>query len=213
MISVVGIGPGHPDYITPIALKKIQSADVIIGGRRQLKMCEGVSCTKILFDGKLDLEKALANPGNVVVLASGDPTIYGILDKILSLRKKEEIEVISGISCIQYMLGKLKMPMKDVCVISLHGREQELIKKVEEYKSVAVLTDKIHSPCCIAQSLRQAGIVDVKIYVGENLSYENEKIREFSVEELAESTQNFDLNVVVITRCGSMDSASLTSFL
>lgn len=213
MITVVGIGPGHPDYITPIALKKIQSADVIIGGRRQLKMCEGVSCTKILFDGKLDLEKALDNPGNVVVLASGDPAIYGILDKVLSLRKKEEIEVIPGISCIQYILGKLKMPMKNVCVISLHGREQELIEKVKQYKSVVVLTDKIHTPCYTAQSLKQAGIVDVNIYVGENLSYENEKIREFSVEALAESTQNFDLNVVVITRCGSMDSAYRTSFL
>ena len=36
-ICVVGIGTGNPDYILPVALKKISEADVLIGGSRSLE--------------------------------------------------------------------------------------------------------------------------------------------------------------------------------
>ena len=85
--------------------------------------------------------------------------------------------------------------------------------KVIQYKTVAVLTDRQRNPQYIARKLRQEGIFNVNIYVGQNLSYENEIIDYFSVKELSESTENFDLNVVVITRCGNTDSASPTSFI
>ena len=36
-IIVVGIGPGSPDYLLPIALKKIKNAKVLVGSARALR--------------------------------------------------------------------------------------------------------------------------------------------------------------------------------
>jgi len=36
--SVVGIGPGHLDYLLPISLKAIENAELLIGGRRHLDL-------------------------------------------------------------------------------------------------------------------------------------------------------------------------------
>ena len=213
MISVVGLGPGHTDYITSAVLKRIQRADVLIGGSRQLQLFKDVSCKKILFTNQLDLSYALNHPGNVVVLASGEPGLYGILDKVLEYRKREEIEVIPGVSSVQYMMAKLAMSMKGMAVVSLHGRNQDLELKIMQHKTIAVLTDRQHNPQYIARKLQQEGILDVHIYVGQNLSYENETIESFSVKELSESTKDFNLNVVVITGCGNTDSAFPMSFL
>jgi cobalt-precorrin-7 (C5)-methyltransferase len=213
LISVVGIGPGHPDYITPFALKRIRKADVLIGGRRQLKLFEHIPCEKIIFKNEINFDKALNHPGNVVVLASGEPGLYGILDLVLKYRRREDIDVIPGISSIQYMMARLAIPMKDMTVVSIHGREGDLTAKAMQFKTIVVLTDREHNPQYIAQKLKKNDIIDVTIYVGQNLSYEDEIIESFSVEKLSKSKRNFGLNVVVITRCGNMDLASQMSSL
>ena len=33
-LKIIGLGPGHPDYILPIALKEIAAAEVILCGTR-----------------------------------------------------------------------------------------------------------------------------------------------------------------------------------
>lgn len=34
--TIVGMGPGHPDFVLPIASRMLDEADMIIGGRRHL---------------------------------------------------------------------------------------------------------------------------------------------------------------------------------
>ena len=42
--------------------------------------------------------------------------------------------------------------------------------------NVGLLTDQKNTPSSIAESLKEADLTDVMIYVGENLSYEDEVI-------------------------------------
>ena len=44
------------------------------------------------------------------------------------------------------------------------------------------------------------GFENAKIFVGENLSYENEKIYEFKVSKLKDYEKKFGMNVVIIKR-------------
>lgn len=176
-----------------------------MGGQRQLDLFRYLKCEKISFSKTDELKKLLDYPGNVVVLASGDPGIYGILDLVLRYKNKEEVEVIPGISSIQYIMAKLRLPMKDMAIVSLHGREEDLLTKVHNNSITVVLTDKEHNPRYIAEKLMKESISDVKIFVGENLSYAEEVITSFTVEELVKSSKEFDINVVVIKRCGNTD--------
>ncbi|WP_422445157.1 precorrin-6y C5,15-methyltransferase (decarboxylating) subunit CbiE [Thermoanaerobacterium sp. DL9XJH110] len=206
-MTVVGMGPGAPEYITPAALQRIGKADVLVGGKRHLELFTGLDCEKKVLGAGTDFKEILNRKGNVVVLASGEPGLYGILDLVLRCVEREKVEVIPGISSVQYFLAKLKIPMKDLAVVSLHGRKQDLLSKMKEHATVVVLTDERHTPGYIAGILKQNGILNRTIYVGQNLSYEDETIEEYTVEELAKSQKEFAMNVVVVT-CGNLPSAS-----
>lgn len=204
MIYIVGIGPGSPDYLTKIAKRKIMDAKVLLGGKRQLEIFD-VDAKKIPIEKGIDFGKIFNTYEDIVVLASGDPSIYGILDLVLRYVKKDRVEVIPGISSIQYIMAKLKIPFKKSCIVSLHGRNDDLIPKVLEYERVFVLTDNVNTPQCIAKKLLKEGLTDRVIHVAENLSYLSENISCFTVKQLAEYSKEFRLNVVVIEKCGSME--------
>lgn len=212
MVSVVGVGPGNPLYLTALARQRIEEAEVLIGGARLLALFPEVRGEKIPLREKVDLEQAVRRFQKVVVLASGDPLLFGVADWVLSLVPPEEVEIVPGISSFQYLLARLRLPLKDVAVVSLHGREGEISHLVRAYQAVVVFTDTYHTPVAIARMLLGAGLTEYTICVGEHLSYEDESIRYFSVEELAQSEDNFGLNLVVIQRCIPSSSASPTVY-
>ncbi|MEN3203274.1 MAG: precorrin-6y C5,15-methyltransferase (decarboxylating) subunit CbiE [Atribacterota bacterium] len=212
MVSVVGVGPGSSLYLTALARQRIEEAEVLMGGVRLLALFPGVRGKKIPLREKADLERVVRRFQRVVVLASGDPLLFGVTDWVLSLVPPEEVEIVPGVSSFQYMLARLRVPLKDVAVVSLHGREGEISHLVRAYQTVVVFTDTRYTPVAIARMLLESGLTEYTICVGEQLSYEDESIRYFSVEELAQSKDNFRLNLVVIQRCIPSSLASPTVY-
>ena len=60
------------------------------------------------------------------------------------------------------------------------------------------MTDNKNTPQKIAEILIENGMEEAVIFVGENLSYENERILEFSAKEMVKVEAKFEMNVVVI---------------
>lgn len=212
MVSVVGVGPGNPAYLLPLARQRIEDAEVLIGGQRLLAMFSGTKGRKISLKEDIDLLSIAHRFQRVVILSGGDPLLFGVLDWVLRFLPPHEIEVIPGISSVQYMLARLKIPLKDAAVVSFHGREGDLLAVVRAHRTVVVLTDNEHTPVTIAQLLWEAGLTECVVYVGEQLSYEGESIRCFGVEELSRMENHFGLNLVVIRRCTHFSSAFPTVF-
>ncbi|MGB9779781.1 precorrin-6y C5,15-methyltransferase (decarboxylating) subunit CbiE [Caldanaerobacter sp.] len=203
MVTIVGVGPGSRRFISFYALEKIKNAEVLVGGRRHLEEFYDISCEKIAIDTSLEFKELLKRKENIVILSSGDPLLYGIAETILKYVDKDEVEIIPGISSVQYLCAKIKVSERGLQVLSLHGREEDFIGTLLKHKKVAIFTDAVRTPQYIAKKLKEKGIENVRIFVGENLSYDEERIYEFSVQELLEFNQDFRLNVVVIT-CGNM---------
>lgn len=208
VVSVVGVGPGDPLYLTPLARRRIEEAEILVGGQRLLDLFPEARGEKVPLTGKTDLEEIFRRFQRVVVLASGDPLLFGILDWVLRLLPLEDVEVVPGISSLQHMLARLRFPLKGMVVTSLHGREREIDSLLRVYETVVVFTDEKHTPVTIARKLMESGFTQCQIYVGENLSTLEESIRCFTVEELVGRDENFDLNLVVIRRCTPFTSAS-----
>ncbi len=192
MISVIGMGPGDNKYITVEAVRLIESADIIVGAKRHL-----TDSKKEQFELTGNLKSALDfieknKDKEIVVLASGEPKLYGIA-KYLS--KYFEINVISGISAIQYIFSKINLDMNDLYITSSHGKEPD-IDLIAKHSKVAMVTDEKNSPAVIAEKLLKKGF-DKKMIVGENLSYNDEKISYFeSLEDVVNKT--FNMNTIVI---------------
>jgi precorrin-6B methylase 1 len=84
--------------------------------------------------------------------------------------------------------------------MSLHGRTGRLaalIRKIRDNEKVAVLTDNSNNVKLIARRLLDEGLKERKVYVCENLSLDNERIREFDVTSLLKA-QVKGLNVIII---------------
>ncbi len=161
-IYILGMGPGHRDYVLPITSKTINKSDVLIGGKRILKDFGDEEKELIYIDSKLSkiIEYIENNKEEkkISLLLSGDTGFYSMLGYMKKHFKEEEMEVIPGISSFQYLMGKINKTWHDSFVGSVHGRELDIVSIVKKYDRVVLLTDNKNSPSKIASMLIKEGI-------------------------------------------------------
>lgn len=114
----------------------------------------------------------------VVVAFSGDVGFYSGTKKLLDLLKEKPWEVclIPGISSVVFFASRLKMPWEDMKLVSVHGRAQNLLGAVRSHRKVFSLAGYKESVQKLAKTLQEAGLGHVKMYVGCQLGYPEEKI-------------------------------------
>ena len=132
-IIIAGIGPGSKEDITPAVLDVVRKADTIVGYKYYFQFIEPYvkpGCECIDTGMKRERERAeqafeLAEQGKtVVVISSGDASIYGMTPLIFEMKteRHSDVEVISlpGISAFQKAASLLGAPIgHDMCIISL----------------------------------------------------------------------------------------------
>ena len=198
MINVIGLGPGNTDYITKLGEKLIQNSDVVIGGKRNLESIVDFEGEKIEISS--DLKEIVEYINNnkhkqISVIASGDPLIYGIGRYLSKNIDKEDLNIVSGISSLQYIFSKVHIDMNDLYITSSHGKTPDF-DYVLSHKKVCMVTDKIIGPKEICKQILDRNL-EKTIVVGENLSYDNERITIGSPEDILK-LEDFDMCVVVI---------------
>jgi len=137
-LSIVGIGPGNRDSLSPRACKAIQGCQIIVGYKGYLQLVDHLldgnlvvgkeilssGMTKEVRRAEMAIEKALAG-NDVCLISSGDPGIDGMAGVILELLREEDakrisIEIIPGITAASSCASILGAPlMNDFAVISL----------------------------------------------------------------------------------------------
>ena len=186
-IYIVGIGAGDPDYILPIAKRKIDSARVLIGGKRSLETFARSDQKTFAITGNLDatLEfiRQEIDRNEIVVMVSGDPGFYSLLPL---LRKHfENLETIPGISSMQLAFARLNLPWHDARLISFHGR---IPKDLEPGKMLGILTDSEYNSKTISKILIDRGWnSEARIAILSRLSYPDESIIKTNLQTAANS--------------------------
>lgn len=199
MIYIVGIGPGDKKYILPYAIEILQKCNLIIGFKRALTSINFIKNKQLEVKSlKQILEIINEQNTDIAIVASGDPCFYGISEYI-KRNFLSEIKIIPGLSSFQYLTSKIGESWQDSYLGSLHGREDEFIQKVTEYKKSIWLTDKKNNPVYLCDLLEKNNI-SAEIVVGENLSYDDERIIRGSVKDFKE-LQFSGLTVMLIKTC------------
>lgn len=198
MINIIGLGPGNLDYITKKGENLISTSDVLIGGKRNLESIKNFEGEKIVLDSNLReiIEYINNNKENQIsIIASGDPLIYGIGRYLSKNIDNKMLNMVSGISSLQYIFSKIYVDMNDVYITSSHGKVPDF-DYILSHKKVCMVTDSKIGPKQISREIIDRNLNKI-IVVGENLSYDNEKITIAKPEEIIRM-DNFDMNVVVI---------------
>jgi cobalt-precorrin-7 (C5)-methyltransferase len=213
-ITVVGIGPGSLDYITPIAKKTVQNAQLVIGAERALNLflgdVKGEALTLTAKNVNEVLKQAVesAERGKTVVLLStGDPGFSGLLGTFLSFTKDKgvEVDVIPGISAMQMCAARLRMCWDEASLFSFHKgtngeKKIKLVEAVKKGNDVMLLPDpKAFPPCEVAKFLIDNGIDgETPAFVCENLTLNNERVVASTLEEILKI--NFNPLCVMVIR-------------
>lgn len=200
-VNIVGIGPGNPELLTGAAIKAIKESNILIGDKRMLAAF--AEADKKIYDTikTADIVEiaASANPEKDVlaVLVSGDVGFFSLAKTISGKLPECECVRYCGISSLVYFAAKLQLSWDDAKIVSMHGRKQNLVATVAENKKVFSLTGGEHTPQMLCAQLCEHGLDDVQVYVGENLSYPEEKITVGTAAEI--SKQNFpSLSVMMV---------------
>lgn len=178
-IYIVGGGVGSKSYLTAHGKSVIESSEVVITTNRLYEklhsLNKNIICKSI--DEIVPFIFKSEKINTLCVIVSGDVGFYSI-SEILAKKvgKEHTLQFINGISSKQYLASKIGIAYDDMKTISVHGRRNNVIPFVCYNKKVFVLTGGENKAHIIINSLIKCGLQDVIVTVGENLSYENEKI-------------------------------------
>lgn len=179
-VNVIGIGPGNPELLTEAARKAIAESTILIGDKRMLAAFstenKAVYDTIKIADIVEIAKNADAEKDVLAVLVSGDVGFFSLAKTISGKLENCNCTRYCGISSLVYFASQLQMSWDDAKIVSMHGRNQNLVAAVYRNAKVFSLTGGEHSPQALCAELCQHGLEHVKVYVGENLSYPEEKI-------------------------------------
>ncbi|MBW9222154.1 cobalt-precorrin-7 (C(5))-methyltransferase [Methanothermococcus sp. SCGC AD-155-C09] len=204
-IYIVGVGPGSREYLTLNAINTLKSSDIVVGSKRALELFDIEENKKYILSKNLieDLKKVIEygkkNNKSIAILSTGDPCFSGLLKTLLkyNIVKKEDIEVIPGISSIQVVASKLKISWEDYHILTLHGKGENkklLLELLKNNKKVIFLPSKDLKED-ISYLIKNGIDANKKIIICENLTYPNERIIECKLKEV------LDLNISYLVVC------------
>ena len=136
------------------------------------------------------------------IIVSGDTGYYSLVPYLSKNLSKDILNIIPNISSYQYLFSKLGENWQNFRLASVHGREFDYVKNIDdkEIAGLVLLTDDIQNPYEVSKNLYNNGIRNLTVIVGENLSYDNEKITILEIENYKKLNRKFDMNVLILKK-------------
>ena len=211
-ITVIGLGICQPPLLNAKALSALGSCDCIMGSPRQL---ESIAHAQVVANQSRTQPASLCLPklkhiaheikgfDHVVILASGDPLLFGI-GKYLQSEFGDQVTCISGVSSLQGACELTGLSLQDAQLVSLHGRPLNHLKRhLQPHRTLLILTDQNSHPQAIAKVLVAVNLGLSKIHVCERLGYEDQNQQQFIAQDLATNSTPFaSLHVTVVHTLG-----------
>lgn len=186
-IIIAGIGMDGQKSLTNDVENAINEAEVIIGAGRMTRSVSGKISGKDVFVSYKSNDIAdfinKSEKKSFVILMSGDTGFFSGTKSLLPLLKGYDTEVMSGIASPVYFAAKTGMTWQDMHFVSLHGNDANIIRNVCSNEKTFFLLGWDVTPADICTKLTEYGMGNVEVYIGENLSMENEKIYEGTAKE------------------------------
>ena len=196
-VYLIGTGMGNPDTLTVRALRAIEACPVLVGARRLLEPWqEGHQCVPLIAAADIAAWIAGQDQSPVGVLLSGDTGFYSGAKNLWPLLKDYEVETIPGLSSLAYFCARLGTTWQDVRVVSAHGRSHNVVGEIQSHRRTFALTGGATKAEDLCRALTERGLGEVRVSVGERLSYPDERIVTGTAAELAQE-RFADLSVLL----------------
>jgi cobalt-precorrin-7 (C5)-methyltransferase len=201
-ITIVGCGPGSPEYLTPAAIAAMERADLLIGTERLLRLFPAKPSQSVVVNSTveqaLDVIEQRTDCKNIAVLVTGDPGIFSLARLVIERFGREQCQVIPGISSVQMAFARIGLDWADAKIISAHKEDPHPDEALLKSDKIAVLLGRVGSLQWVADHIVENAPADRRIFIFENLTLENESVRETRREELRDLRVSSSTVVLVI---------------
>ena len=111
-------------------------------------------------------------------MVSGDPGYYSLLDALRREFSPERLQVIPGISSVQFAFSRLALPWHGARLLSLHGRRAQAAElRYEKDALLGILTDAVYTSHSVPLLLQAHGWpAEARLFICARLSYPDEVI-------------------------------------
>lgn len=196
MITVVGVdGVG----LNPQGRAALADAEVVAGWPRHLELVgdtlpAGVTVATLAGDLGDALAGLTAHPGEVVLLASGDPGFFGVLRAVRA--HTDDVAVVPAVSSVAAAFAAAGVAWDDAQVVSAHGRDpHRAVAVCRRLPKVAVLTAPAFGPAALGAAL--SGLPK-RLVVAQRLGHPDAQVSACTPAQAAVRTDWHDPNVVVV---------------
>jgi precorrin-2 C20-methyltransferase/precorrin-3B C17-methyltransferase len=177
-LTVVGLGPAGPQWLTPEAQGELAAADHLVGYATYLdRVPARPGQHRHASDNRVEAERAhqalaLAAAGaRVAVVSSGDPGIYAMAAAVLEAAEEGngqyadvDVRVIPGLSAMQAAAARVGAPLgHDFCVVSLSDilKPWEIVERRLRAAGAADLVVALYNPASRTRRDQLARAIEV----------------------------------------------------
>lgn len=180
-MTVIGIGEDGVAGLGDESKRLIAAAPVVFGGVRHIELAASlIQGEREAWQSPFEksVEAIISRRGSpVVVLASGDPFLYGVGATLARRIDASEIRTIPSPSAFSLAASRLGWALQDVATVSLHGRPLDLIRPhLQPGARVLALTSDGNGPEALAELLNVSGFGQSRLTVLEALGGERERV-------------------------------------
>lgn len=215
MVLVVGLGDDGFASVPEAVRRQVLEADLVLGGARHLALLEtlapqgsvasqrpGASQRRVPWPSPLraGLADLLQHePGQVVVLASGDPMVSGIGTTLVDLLGAESVDVVPAVSSVALARARLGWSAEGSVVVSVVGRRVERVaRELAPGRRILVLSSDERTPHAVADLLRQQGFGGSVLHVLGHLGGADESRTTLPVDAVTDGMDFPRLNIVAV---------------
>lgn len=224
-LSVIGLGPGAAEHLTPAVRRALDEAEDLLGYETYVKMAEPLRPEQVRHcsDNREELQRArhafeLAASGRrVVVISSGDPGVFAMAAAVLEALEATdapadwhavELQILPGVSAALATAAKAGAPLgHDFCLISLSDnlKPWAVIENRLDHAGAADLAMAFYNPVSKARPwqlgraleiVRQHRTPDTVVVLGRDIGRPAEALRVLSLGEL--TPEMVDMRTLVI---------------
>ncbi|EJM99337.1 precorrin-3B C(17)-methyltransferase [Phyllobacterium sp. YR531] len=223
-LTVIGLGPGDPDFMIPAVKQALKQAQDILGYETYIRMAGTFRANQIIHatDNREEMQRArhafdLAATGrSVVMISSGDPGVFAMATAVIeALHESDnpawhdvELEILPGVSAALAAAGKSGAPLgHDFCIISLSDnlKPWEIIEKRISLAAEADFAFAFYNPISkprpwqlprAIELLRQHRKPDTPVVLGRDIGRPAETLRTIRLGDL--TPEQVDMRTVVV---------------
>ncbi|TMJ74882.1 MAG: precorrin-6y C5,15-methyltransferase (decarboxylating) subunit CbiE, partial [Alphaproteobacteria bacterium] len=160
-LAIVGIGADGIAGLNAAARTLVDTAEILVGGERHLAMVPSGGVERLTWQRPFsDTIGAIAarRGRRVVVLASGDPSWYGVGAVLARHFPIGEMTILPHPGAFSLAAARLGWAIADCAVLSLHGRPVDTLRlHLAPHRRLLLLSEDGTTPRAVAHLLTELG--------------------------------------------------------